>query len=174
VALLGCIGHHGRLHGGGNFIEGINMSVFYCHPCGNYVDNDYNPGGECPVTGDYVCEDCLESILEELEEQEEIEMDADYLHQEYMDALTDCEIAIRHKILEGAPKATFIHVEWDREDDLEGWLVETNGLYFAWRSEYGQGYDTYSLKSLAAGGDVQYICTGVGKTPIGYVVTEGE
>jgi hypothetical protein len=104
-------------------------------------------------------------------------MDSDYEHQEYMDALTEVELEIRHAVLDGAPKATFIHVEWDDVDNIEGWLVTLGTevgkhLYFAWRE--GQGYSTYSLKQLAAGGDVQYICTGVGNVPIGYVVTEDE
>jgi hypothetical protein len=46
------------------------MSVFYCHPCGNMVDNDYNPGDECPRTGDFICEDCLMEVIAEMDLEE--------------------------------------------------------------------------------------------------------
>jgi len=38
------------------------MAVFYCHSCGNYIDNDYHPGED--IDGELVCPSCVEGLPE--------------------------------------------------------------------------------------------------------------
>jgi hypothetical protein len=45
------------------------MAVYMCHHCGNYKDNDWEPGQEDPTSEnfDLICEACLEDYEEEQE-----------------------------------------------------------------------------------------------------------
>mgnify|MGYP000465844178 CR=1 FL=1 len=46
------------------------MAVYYCHHCGNYIDDDWNPGEEHPdYPGDLTCPDCMDTLAEEAEEE---------------------------------------------------------------------------------------------------------
>jgi hypothetical protein len=46
------------------------MSIYFCQECGYYKDNDWLPCEEDPRNpGELVCEDCLESIQDELNEE---------------------------------------------------------------------------------------------------------
>jgi hypothetical protein len=97
-------------------------------------------------------------------------MDADTVHQEQQDSMSDFEKEVHHEILEGAPKAVFFYVEDYKEPNV-GWVV-MDGTYFAWKWDNVEGYSTFSLKQLGAGDDTQHICTGCGQVPIGYAVLE--
>jgi hypothetical protein len=101
------------------------------------------------------------------------EENADAIHQEYMDNLSEWELEMRHKILNGeAEKATFHYtVESLRDTPEEGWLMPFPGneWRFVWAHE--QGYNHYTIRLLANSGGFQYICTGGGKIPLGWAVT---
>ena len=46
------------------------MAMYYCHHCGNYIDDDWHPGEEDPTSAyDLICPDCLERLQEEAEEE---------------------------------------------------------------------------------------------------------
>jgi hypothetical protein len=47
------------------------MAVYMCHHCGNYKDNDWEPGEDDPSSEgfDLICPDCLGQLEEDEEEQ---------------------------------------------------------------------------------------------------------
>ena len=41
------------------------MSIFYCHECGRYIDNDWSPCEEHPTkANELVCEECFAEMPE--------------------------------------------------------------------------------------------------------------
>ncbi len=42
------------------------MSIFYCHPCGSYIDNDEAPGETDPRNdAEMICADCFMALEDE-------------------------------------------------------------------------------------------------------------
>ncbi len=100
--------------------------------------------------------------------------DADYMHQEKQDQMSDRGINIKHAVLEGGKTASFHAIDGGDPIESEGWVVdckETYGLGFVWEVGHG-AYGAYSLRVLENTSGPQYICCGVGTVPIGYAVVD--
>jgi hypothetical protein len=156
------------------------MATFYCHPCGNYIDNDYNPGSESLVNGDYICEDCFADEEENLltpepthgtivlrTEENDMKQDIDIEYAKAAENESADDRQMRHAFLDGVP-AVLRHTGQN--------LTETKGRYHAERGLFvfnqDDGWGMY-MTSLATADSKEYILV-IGTNIIGEVIVTKE